>query len=171
MSNLQADPSRKLLVVPLFGDPDRQHDLEAILAIVPGGCSLPGTGGLTIEPGKALAGAFNFRPLPIWCVAPALKSEFDPGDVIGRALREGLRLAEAENFTKVGIALTDYGSLMVPWGDVIQIAVKTITAIPLAETSLIEIRILVSDSKVMALLQSCLDEQQRENHGKVQTSS
>ena len=144
------------LVVSVFGDPDRQRDLHAILAIVPGGRPLPGTGGRMIEPGRAAAGYFGFQPAPVWCVAPVLRGEDDPAGLIGAAIRDGLRLAGEQGFRKAGIVIGGKEPLILSWQEVTAIVASAVQGHVAEGCPLEEIRLIASDSAVLSHVKACL---------------
>ncbi len=148
--------SPSLSIASVFGNPDRQHDLDAILAIAAAGRTLPGTGGQLGEPGTAVAAYGSLRPLPVWCVAPVLRSDRNPADLVRQAIREGLQLAEQNGCATVAIVLGERPSLVVPWREVTELVVETVQDYRCSGNQLRELRLLVSDSEALAHLDQCL---------------
>ncbi len=147
-------------IVSVFGDPDRQEDLDAILTFAPAGRQLPGTPRGLAEPGTAVAGSAASRPLPVWCVVPVLSADREPEDTVRQALDEGLHLADEHGFRRLGVVLGRRELLILPWRDLVKLVVGKLAALGDEGRQFDEVRLIATDSKVTALIEECLIQQE-----------
>lgn len=139
--------SAGILIREVFGTPDRQADLGALLAFVPAGGVLPGSGGVVAEPGSATPGYRSARPLPIWCAVPVLRGRDDPTGMVRCAIRNALDLVAREEFGKIGLVcgMRDFPPLSTMTLN--RIAVRELMAAA-GLPSLREIRFVAADSAI-----------------------
>lgn len=144
----------------VFGTPERQRGLDAILRITPDIRPLPRSGGRHGRGGDAVMGFGSVLPREIWCVCPTLADKAKPTDALRLALWRGMQRAAMHDHLRIGIALEKVRGVPVPWTEVCAIAIRTAQKYFAENGELSEFRLVSPDAEILNHTKKLMEELQ-----------
>lgn len=124
---------------------DRQHELHAILKIIPNVLPLPYSGGRYGKEGSAVVGFGDTLPQTIWCISPSLR-EGDYEGLLRCSLWSGLQRCASNEFLTVAILLEpEYGRILSA-KSLVKVTVETVISFAGKVGGVNEVRLIAEDN-------------------------